>query len=72
MEYRNNADVDAILLWDSMKMEIRCSSLKYAREKEAKEKRKKTNSQQFLGRVEAAVVIVLNLFLQSSWCVHEE
>ena len=32
-EYRNNDDVDAILLWDTMKMQIRSSSLKYAREK---------------------------------------
>ena len=35
-EYRNNDDVDAVLLWDTMKMQIRSSSLKYAREKKAK------------------------------------
>ena len=33
MENRNNDDVDAVLLWDTMKMQIRSSSLKYAREK---------------------------------------
>ena len=32
-EYRNNDDVDAVLLWDTMKMHIRSSSLKYARKK---------------------------------------
>ena len=31
IENRNNDDVDAVLLWDTMKMQIR--SLKYAREK---------------------------------------
>ena len=64
MENRNNDDVDAVLLWDTMKMQIRSSSLKYAREKKAK-KRKKTNPHQFLG-VAAAVVSFLNLFPQSS------
>ena len=39
-EYRNNDDVDAILLWDTMKMQIRSSSLKYARERKAKIKSK--------------------------------
>ena len=39
-EYRNNDDVDAILLWDTMKMQICSSSLKYAREKKAKIKSK--------------------------------
>ena len=65
MENRNNDDADAVLLWDTMKMQIRSSSLKYAREKKAK-KRKKTNPHQFLG-VAAAVVSFLNLFPQSSW-----
>ena len=64
MENRNNDDVDAVLLWDTMKMQIRFSSLKYAREKKDK-KRKKTNPHQFLG-VEAALVSFLNLFPQSS------
>ena len=45
MENRNNDDVDAVLLWDTMKIQIRSSSLKYAREKKAK-KRKKTNPHQ--------------------------
>ena len=39
-EYRNNDDVDAVLLWDTMKMQIRSSSLKYARERKAKIKSK--------------------------------
>ena len=39
-EYRNNDDVDAVLLWDTMKMQIGSSSLKYAREKKAKIKSK--------------------------------
>ena len=64
MENRNNNDVDAVLLWDTMKMLIRSSSLKYATEKKAK-KRKKTNPHQFLA-VAAALVSFLNLFPQSS------
>ena len=64
MENRNNDDVDAFLLWDTKKMQIRSSSLKYAREKKAK-KRKKTNTHQFLG-VAAALVSFLNLFPRSS------
>ena len=32
-EYRNNDCVDPFLLWDTMKMQIRSFSLKYAREK---------------------------------------
>ena len=39
-EYRSNDDVDAVLLWDTMKMQIGSSSLKYAREKKAKIKSK--------------------------------
>ena len=65
MENRDNDDVDAVLRWDTMKMQIRASSLKCAREKKAK-KRKKTNPHQFLG-VAAALVSFLNLFPQSSW-----
>ena len=42
-EYRNNDDVDAVLLCDTMKMQIGSSSLKYAREKKAKIK-SKTNT----------------------------
>ena len=44
MENRNNDDVDAVLLWDTMKMQIRSSSLKYAREKKAKKKGKNESS----------------------------
>ena len=32
-EYENNNEVDATLLWDTMKMKIRSSSLCYARQK---------------------------------------
>ena len=32
-EYRNNDDVDVVLLWDTMTMQILSRSLKYAREK---------------------------------------
>ena len=35
-EYRNNDDVDAVLLWNTMKMQIHSRSLKLAREKKAK------------------------------------
>ena len=31
----NNNEIDAILLWDTMKMQIRSSSLNYARRKKA-------------------------------------
>ena len=41
MENRNNDDVDAVLLWDTIKMQIRSSSLKYAREKKLKKGRKR-------------------------------
>ena len=54
IENRNN-----VLFWDTMKMQIRSSSLNYAREKKA-EKRNETNPHQFLG-VAAAVVSFLNL-----------
>ena len=37
-EYQNNNEVDAILLWDTMKMKIRSSSLCYARQKKKKNK----------------------------------
>ena len=37
-EYANNSEIDAILLWDTMKMQIRSSSLNYARRKKAKMK----------------------------------
>ena len=65
MENRNNDDVDAVLLWDTMKMQIRSSSLKYAREKKAK-KKEENESLPVLG-VAAALVSLLNLFRQSSW-----
>ena len=37
-EYANNNEIDAILLWDTIKMQIRSSSLNYARRKKAKMK----------------------------------
>ena len=50
MENRNNDDVDAVLLWDTMKMQIRSSSLKYAREKKAKKKEENESSPVFRSR----------------------
>ena len=38
---KNNKEFDAVLLWDTIKMQIRSSSLKYAKEKRAKLKSKK-------------------------------
>ena len=62
MEYRNNDDVDAVLLWDTMKMQIRSSSIaKICKRKKRLKKGRKTNSHQFLG-VAAAVVSILNLY----------
>ena len=40
-EHRNNVEVDAVLLWDTMKMQIRSSSLKYTKEKRLKLNQKK-------------------------------
>jgi len=37
-EYLNNNEIDAVLLWDTMKMQIRLSSLNYAGRKKAKMK----------------------------------
>ena len=37
-EYANNNEMDVILLWDTMKIQIRLSSLNYARRKKAKMK----------------------------------
>ena len=42
-EYNNNNEVDPVLLWDTIKMLIRSSSLKCAKEKKAKMKSKETN-----------------------------
>ena len=42
-EYNNNNEVDPVLLWDTIKMRIRSSALKYAKEKKAKMKSKETN-----------------------------
>ena len=36
-EYANNDDVDAVLLWDTMKMKIRAKSLEYAKSKKRKD-----------------------------------
>ena len=41
-EYENNNEVDATLLWDTMKMKIRSSSLCYARQKKNKMSSKET------------------------------
>ena len=44
MENRNNDDVDALLLWDTMTMQIRSSWLKYAREKKCSKKEENESS----------------------------
>ena len=44
MENRNNDDVDALLLWDTMTMQIRSSWLKYSREKNAQKKEENESS----------------------------
>ena len=38
-EYKEDESVDAILLWEVMKMQIRASSIKYAKQLKAKQKR---------------------------------
>ena len=37
-DYKNDTEVDAVLLWDTMKMKIRSSSLHYAKKKKTKMK----------------------------------
>ena len=38
-DYKEDESVDAILLWDVLKMQIRASSIKYAKQQKAKQKR---------------------------------
>ena len=38
-DYKEDESVDAILLWDVMKLQIRASSIKYAKQQKAKQKR---------------------------------
>ena len=40
-DYKEDESVDAILLWDVMKMQIRASSIKYTKQLKAKQKRTK-------------------------------
>ena len=42
-DYKNDTEVDAILLWDTIKMQIRSSSLYYAKIKKAKMKSQETS-----------------------------
>ena len=42
-EYQNNTEVDAVLLWDTMKMQIRSKSIQYAKHKRGKMKLTETN-----------------------------
>ena len=42
-DYKNDTEVDAILLWDTIKMQIRSSSLYYAKKKKAKMKSQETS-----------------------------
>ena len=50
MENRNNDDVDAVLLWDTMKMQIRSSSLNMQEKKKAKKKEENESSPVFRSR----------------------
>ena len=42
-EYQNNTKVDAVLLWDTMKMQIRSKSIQYPKHKRGKMKLTETN-----------------------------
>ena len=42
-EYKNDNEVDSVLLWDTMKLQIRSSSLYYAKKKKAKMKSQETS-----------------------------
>ena len=42
-EYQNNTEVDAVLLWDTMKMQIRSKSTQHAKHKRGKMKLTETN-----------------------------
>lgn len=42
-DYKNDTEVDAVLFWDTMKLQIRSSWLYYAKKKQAKTKSQETN-----------------------------
>ena len=42
-DYKNDTEVDAVLLWDTMKMQIRSSSLYYAKKKKTKMKSRESS-----------------------------
>lgn len=42
-DYKNDTEVDAVLLWDTTKLQIRSSWLYYAKKKQAKMKSQETN-----------------------------
>ena len=42
-DYKNDNEVDSVLLWDTMKLQIRSSSLYYAKKKKAKMKSQETS-----------------------------
>ena len=42
-DYKNDNEVDSVLLWDTMKLQIRSSSLHYAKKKKAKMKSQETS-----------------------------
>ena len=44
-DYKNDNEVDSVLLWDTMKLQIRSSSLHYAKKKKAKMKSHETSLQ---------------------------
>ena len=42
-DYKKDKEVDSVLLWDTMKLQIRSSSLHYAKKKKAKMKSQETS-----------------------------
>ena len=59
-DYKYNKEVDAVLLWDTMKMQIRSNSLKYAKEKRAKLKSKEKSSESDISCLQKKLVYVLS------------
>ena len=51
-EYERDDTVDAILLWDVIKMQIRASSIKYAKEYRAKQRRTEMSLEKDISTIE--------------------
>ena len=54
-EYRGHREVDKILLWDVIKMEIRAASIKYAKAKKSHSRRKKYIVEKDISAIEKEV-----------------